>query len=217
MTRTVAECEKFDPENVEATLALLDARLICGDLGLFAKLRVAVEKLIAKEGRAAMAKLAGLVRSRYAKYGGTLFHLEPNIKDCPGGLRDVHLCGWMKRLQAGKGGEDAFADEEFREAFSFLATVRCFLHYRRERDDNTLDWEAQDEAAAYGIGVHWDRDNEEKAGVSGDASYWMRIYFRHARIVHRRGFAGDERGACSARFAAEAAAWSGDGGERVSA
>jgi len=31
--------------------------------------------------------------------GDTLFHLEPNIKDCPGGLRDAHVCGWMAKLQ----------------------------------------------------------------------------------------------------------------------
>ena len=190
-TRTVAECERFDPDNVESTLALLDARLVCGEGTLFGKLQRAIDKLIAKDGRSIMLQLAGLVRMRYAKYGGTLFHLEPNIKDCPGGLRDVHLWGWMRRLAAGSGklrggGSEAFGDAEFREAFSFLATVRCFLHYRRERDDNTLDWQAQDEAAAHKLGVGWDDGNASGARGTGDASYWMRIYFRHARIVNRR-------------------------------
>ncbi len=37
--------------------------------------------------------------------------------------------------------------EDFREAVEFLRLVRCFLHYRHERDDNTLDWQAQDAAA----------------------------------------------------------------------
>ncbi|RXH56482.1 [protein-PII] uridylyltransferase [Granulicella sibirica] len=186
VTRGLAECERLDPENVESALALMDARIICGDAGLFGRLKTALAaKHASKDGRVMMAKVAELVRARYAKYGGTLFHLEPNIKDCPGGLRDVHVCGWMARLQAAVGKTQvAEADEEFQEAFAFLATVRCFLHYRRERDDNTLDWQAQDEAAGRGVGIGvgsgW------RPAVTGDASYWMRIYFRHARIVNRR-------------------------------
>jgi [protein-PII] uridylyltransferase len=189
VTRRLAEAGRFDPENVESALALLDGRRIVGDTGLFGRLEVAlVDRLGSKDGRAMMRRLAVLARARYARYGGTLFHLEPNVKDCPGGLRDVHVCGWMARMKAsdGKVGVAVDADDvEFREAFEFLATVRCFLHYRRERDDNTLDWEAQDEAAGRGLGISshgvgevWQRP--------GDASYWMRIYFRHARSVNRR-------------------------------
>ena len=193
VTRGLGECERFDPENVEATLAMLDARLICGDRALFARLEAAIAKTVAKEGRAILGRLGELVRARHAKYGGTLFHLEPNVKDCPGGLRDVHVCAWMERLAPGarKGGKalkKREGDEEFAEAFRFLATVRCFLHYRRGRDDNTLDWQAQDEAARVGLGLRAERaaGGWERAELGGDASYWMRGYFRHARVVNRR-------------------------------
>jgi [protein-PII] uridylyltransferase len=71
-------------------------------------------------------------------------------------------------------------DDQFRDALAFLASVRCFLHYRHDRDDNTLDWQAQDAAAASGIGL----GARLRGGV--DASYWMRAYFRYARIVERR-------------------------------
>ncbi len=56
-------------------------------------------------------------------------------------------------------------------------SVRCFLHFRYGRDDNTLAWVAQDEAAALKIGT--------PSSAPMDASEWMRIYFRHARQVHR--------------------------------
>jgi [protein-PII] uridylyltransferase len=55
--------------------------------------------------------------------------------------------------------------------------VRCFLHLRYGRDDNMLSWEAQEEAAKHGIGVY---DAHELAPAD-----WMRIYFSHARSVHR--------------------------------
>jgi [protein-PII] uridylyltransferase len=72
--------------------------------------------------------------------------------------------------------------EDFRQAVGFLYTVRCFLHYRHERDDNTLDWQAQDAAAKALIGL--DRSRARLEGPTG-AAYWMRLYFRHARIVER--------------------------------
>ena len=100
-TRGLPECERFDPENAELTLALMDSRLVSGDAELFERLagRV-IPKLLARDGKAITAELLQLTGARHAKYGETLFHLEPNIKDCPGGLRDVHVCGWLGRLQA---------------------------------------------------------------------------------------------------------------------
>ena len=108
--------------------------------------------------KAIAAELAELTRERHAKYGDTLFHLEPNIKDCPGGLRDVHVCAWLRRWlgdAAGwaSDGSESGDGEEFQEAVAFLSAVRCFLHYRHERDDNTLDWQAQDAAAEQRIGL----------------------------------------------------------------
>jgi [protein-PII] uridylyltransferase len=187
-TRKLAECEKFDPENAEFTLSLLDHRLVTGDDGLYASLAgQSVPKLLQREHKAVMVRLLELTRARHAKYGDTLFHLEPNIKDCPGGLRDVHVCGWMAKLReaAQKNGGTAVDlstsdGGEFRKAVNFLWLVRCFLHYRHERDDNTLDWQAQDAAAEDAIGLTGRKPKKT------DAAYWMRLYFRHARSVERR-------------------------------
>ena len=193
VTRRLAECEKFDPENAEWVLSLMDHRMVTGDGALYEMLAgQIVPKLLQRESKAAMVRLLELTRARHAKYGDTLFHLEPNIKDCPGGLRDAHVCGWMTKLrrfaaQAAKKGiqesPDAAAveeDREFQKAVEFLWLVRCFLHYRHERDDNTLDWQAQDAAAETMVGVTGRKPKK------ADAAYWMRIYFRHARSVERR-------------------------------
>jgi len=186
-TRRLAECEKFDEENTEFTVSLLDHRLITGDGTLYAKLaEQTLPKLLQKEQKAIFARLVQLTRDRHAKYGDTLFHLEPNIKDCPGGLRDVHVCGWITKIQgagqanAAPAGTIERSDrEEFQQAVEFLYRVRCFLHYRHERDDNTLDWQAQDAAAAAAVGLP---SKEWRA----DAAYWMRLYFRHARSIERQ-------------------------------
>jgi [protein-PII] uridylyltransferase len=189
--RRLAECERFDPDNTEFTVSLLDRRMIVGDAALYAKLsEQAMPKLLERDQKALLTRMVELTHDRHAKYGGTLFHLEPNIKDCPGGLRDVQVSRWITSVQEAAGGASKLvkksngaiegADrEEFQEAVEFLYQVRCFLHYRHERDDNTLDWQAQDAAAAASIGL---RGN----GGRADAAYWMRLYFRHARSIDRQ-------------------------------
>jgi len=189
VTRKLSECEKFEPENTEFALAMLDQRFICGDGELYTRLDAQVlPKFFEKERDAILRRLAEITIARHAKYGGTLFHLEPNIKDCPGGLRDVHVCGWVTRLlAAGKKPAQDAADSshsehnsEFQEAVAFMQMLRCFLHFRHERDDNTLDWQAQDAAAAAAVGL------DRRGQGSPDAAYWMRLYFRNARVIERK-------------------------------
>jgi len=69
------------------------------DVALYAKLaEQTVPKLMQRDQKLISSKLVQLTRDRHAKYGGTLFHLEPNIKECPGGLRDVHVCSWLATI-----------------------------------------------------------------------------------------------------------------------
>ena len=202
ITRSLAECEHFDPENAEFTLALMDQRMVAGDSALQRRLAVEVlPKLLGREQGAIAKRLLEITRLRHARYGGTLFHLEPNVKDCPGGLRDVQVCGWLKTLgstepRSGKkrasgsgpksrpegSGAGTAEDREFDEAVEFLMSVRSFLHFRHERDNNTLDWQAQDRAAETSVGLTRAKRGERTI----DAAYWMRLYFRHARSVERR-------------------------------
>ena len=197
-TRRLADCERFNEDNAEFALSLMDHRMVAGDAILYGKLAGQVApKLLRREQKGIVARLVELTQARHAKYGDTLFHLEPNIKDCPGGLRDVHVCAWLTKLRdmagvTSKKGEAGSAQgsvsdstsveegNEFRKAVEFLWLVRCFLHYRHERDNNTLDWQAQDAAAEAAIGLVGRRPKKT------DAAYWMRNYFRHARSVERR-------------------------------
>src|SRR6266566_4981928 len=185
-TRTLAECEQFDPQNVEFTISLLDSRHVAGDRELFERLHEKVlPKFFLREGNYIIQQLAEVTRSRHAKYGNTVFHLEPNVKEAPGGLRDYNVACWMallaaidkeRRWPAPESLLPDSAQHKFAPALEFLSSVRAFLHYRQGRDDNMLAWESQDEAAARGIGIH--------GAQQLDAAAWMRIYFRHARAVH---------------------------------
>ena len=187
-TRTLKECDKVDPDNLEFTISLLERRLVTGDRALYDRLESELlPAATLREARVILENVAQMARARHAKYGNTIFHLEPNIKECPGGLRDYNLAQWLtllKELQEKKSwprsssAAIATVHNDLESAFDFLAATRCFLHYRSGRDDNTLDWQAQDEAAAASIGL------ETRGSVN--TAYWMRTYYRHARQISRR-------------------------------
>jgi len=187
-SRTVKEAGRFDPDNLEFTLATLDRRFLAGQFPLYQQLhQITFPGLVLSEWSTITQKLGEVARARHAKFGNTIFHLEPNIKDCPGGLRDYSLAVWFavlfhlketKEWPRQRGGVFQSARGDAEAAFDFLAAARCFLHFRHGRDDNTLDWQSQDEAAARSIGL-------ETRGTA-DPSYWMRTYYRHARVVYRR-------------------------------
>ncbi len=185
-SRTLAECERFDANNTEFTISLLDCRYLAGDHGLFLRLHdKLIPKLVARESKALLQGLAEVTRERHGKSGDTVFHLEPNLKEAPGGLRDYNVACWLALISAmSKLGDWPDASslrapvrKQLDAALEFLMAARCFLHFRYGRDDNSLSWEAQDEAAARKIG----------AGQAADlsAADWMRIYFGHARAVQR--------------------------------
>ena len=187
-SRTVKEAGRFDPDNLEFTLATLDRRFLAGQFPLYQQLHQTVlPGLVLSEWNIITQKLGEIARARHAKFGNTIFHLEPNLKDCPGGLRDYNLAVWFallfhlketKEWPRQRGGVFQSARGDAEAAFDFLAAARCFLHFRHGRDDNALDWQSQDEAAANSIGL-------ETRGTA-DPAYWMRTYYRHARIIYRR-------------------------------
>ena len=184
-TRTVDECERLSEENPEFTLSLLDRRYIAGDFSLFEELDLErIPKLVESRYQPLLAAIARLAQARHAKFQRTLFHLEPNVKDGPGGLRDFHTCAWLAQLlpesvqaSASRYESDLLVErrDESALAHQFLLTVRTFLHYRSQRDDNMLYWHAQDEAAAQNLALPGKRHTP--------TARWMRQYFRHARSI----------------------------------
>jgi [protein-PII] uridylyltransferase len=184
---TLAECGRLYRDNLEFNVALLDCRYLAGDRQLYTRLHDdVIPHLVARDHLDLLRNLAEVTRQRHAKYGETIFHLEPDIKEGPGGLRDYHVCRWLTRIaelekrKAWTTPEDVWPAHwhgEIGMAFQFLCATRCFLHYLRERDDNQLSYECQDQASARGIAC--------RQAAPLNASDWMRIYFRNVRCICR--------------------------------
>jgi [protein-PII] uridylyltransferase len=163
--RTMAQClDGHEP------IHLLDRRFLAGDAALHARLESRLPAVIAKQARELRQQLARAARVRHAQFQDTPQHLWPDVKEAPGGLRDLSLIGRLARLDP----EQETPAEGLREAAAFLRAARCFLHYHTGRDSNVLDAEAQESLG--------------RVSFTGGASpeEWMRRYFRHARLVFRQ-------------------------------
>jgi [protein-PII] uridylyltransferase len=156
---TVLDCNQIDTANAELAVSLLDRRFLSGDEALFKQIRDPKPEL----GR----NIALLTRERHTRFQDTLYHLEPNVKDAPGGLRDLQVLRWLAKLGAG--------DAQVPPGSEVLFRIRCYLHYLAGRDDNKFSFNRQDEIAAL-LGV--------------EPEDLMRDYYRAvrgiARIANRR-------------------------------
>lgn len=157
---TVEECVTEHDDNAELTISLLDRSFLAGDEALYKTLDDRFRAFAAKRASSLAQQLASLAEGRRAKYQKTIYHLEPNIKDSPGGLRDLQTTRWLLALHAHEGSPDLTA------AFDFLAGIRIRLHELAGRDQNALSFAVQE-------------------SLSDHPADLMRDYYRHARLVDR--------------------------------
>ncbi|MGA2737836.1 MAG: [protein-PII] uridylyltransferase [Bryobacteraceae bacterium] len=162
--RTPEECAEIHDQNIELNVSLLDQRFLAGDRALYARFAERLPRFLHAQRDPLMRNLTRLSRERHQKYHDTYYHLEPNIKETPGGLRDYQLVRWLAQIRNVEA-------PRIEPAFLFLARLRCYLHARAGRDNNALTFDAQEQAAEY-------------FGAPGTAQ-WMRDYFRHARDLYR--------------------------------
>ena len=166
----IRECCEIHEGNIELTVSLMDRHFVAGDPDLFQNLSGKLPKFLQSQRATIARQLCKLTHQRHSKFHNTIYHLEPNIKEGPGGLRDLHLMAWLDRLSGATGGDGRLrtaADADF------LFRLRCFLHYRSNRDNNLLGFDAQEEFA------------EMPFEPAEDAAAVMREYFRHARAIQR--------------------------------
>jgi len=166
--RTPAECLEVHEDNTELNISLLDQRYLAGDRNMYGELARKLPRFLQASRQPLVRNLSHLARERHTKYADTFYHLEPDVKESPGGLRDYQLICWLRQLRESQAAEPL---PELVDAFRYLARVRFHLHLAARRDQNLLSFEAQDAMAE-----HWQ---------DPDAAHWMRGYYRHARAVYR--------------------------------
>jgi [protein-PII] uridylyltransferase len=150
--RTVDECVSEAAKDITVITNLLEARMLVGDESLFEQMQQALTPdrvwSIKDFFEAKKAEQA----ARYRKYDDTGYKLEPNVKESPGGLRDIHTIGWVAKRHfgaqtLGELREHGFlTKQECDELFAgqdFLWRVRFALHMITGRREDRLLFDSQ--------------------------------------------------------------------------
>jgi len=95
--RSVAECVSEAAGDVTVMTNLMEARLLAGDAALFERMRAATGPDRVWDSQAFFTAKTEEQQARWHKYGDTAYNLEPNIKENPGGLRDIQMIGWVAK------------------------------------------------------------------------------------------------------------------------
>ena len=99
--RELADFDSPETDNLEYLVALLEARFIDGDANVFRQFRDACLKDDSTWRVPMREAVLTLTRQRHAQFNRTVFHLEPDIKDAPGGLRDATAIHLLRRMEKG--------------------------------------------------------------------------------------------------------------------
>ncbi|MDO9451723.1 MAG: [protein-PII] uridylyltransferase [Stagnimonas sp.] len=150
--RTVDECARIAAEDLTVITNLLESRLLIGDTTLHTQLLrdTAPDKLwpVASFFKAKLEEQ----RRRHAKYDDSGYKLEPNVKESPGGLRDIHTIAWVAKRHFGAASLTELRDKGFLskqecdELFAgqdFLWRVRFALHMITGRHEDRLLFDHQ--------------------------------------------------------------------------
>ena len=185
-TRSLAECVRLAKLDVTIRTAILEARYLWGDRGLYDELRKKFWNEVATgNGRDFVeAKLAER-KMRHSRQGESRYLVEPNVKEGKGGLRDLQTLYWIGKYlyhvddSADLVEHGVFTREEYRifqKAEAFLWNVRVHLHYLMNRPEERLSFDVQPSLAA-ALG-YTDPEKPRRAVES-----FMRAYFLVAKDV----------------------------------
>ncbi len=95
--RTLEDCFREAAGDVTVMTNLLEARWLSGSETLGQRMREATAPDRIWPSERFFAAKTEEQHARWEKYGGTAYNLEPNIKENPGGLRDIQMIGWVAK------------------------------------------------------------------------------------------------------------------------
>jgi len=184
--RTLKECVNEAKLDISVATNMQEARLLCGPQDLFEQQKkLTGPKKIWPSNKFFEEKVQEQ-HLRHLKYNDTAYNLEPNIKDGPGGLRDIQMIGWVaKRHFAADTLHDLvthnfLTEKEYKalhEGQSFLWQIRYGLHLIAKRREDRLIFDHQRTLAAkFGF-----QDDSKSLGVEK----FMKQYYRNIMELNR--------------------------------
>jgi [protein-PII] uridylyltransferase len=183
--RTIKECKIEAKNDITVITNIMESRLICGNEKLHDEMRkVTAANKIWPVKKFFEAKLVEQ-KNRHEKYSDSTNKLEPNIKESPGGLRDIQMISWVAERQFGDLNIRNLIKQKFltRDEYQMLSTsqnflwrIRFALHMATNRREDRLLFENQRKVAEL-LGFK----GKENKGIEA----FMKMYFKTIREINR--------------------------------
>ena len=177
--RTIEDCVEQSLADVTVVTNIMEARLLTGSETLFRRMQenTAPEKIW--NSRTFFEVKSAEQRTRYKKFHDTAYNLEPNVKEGPGGLRDIQMIAWVANRHFGTASLEQLVDRDFltRKEFETLVkgrdllwNIRFALHMLTGRGEDRLLFDYQ-RTLANTFDFH---DDDNRLGVEA----FMKQYYR---------------------------------------
>jgi len=177
--RTLEACVSEATADITVATNLMESRLLAGSRTLFEAMKRATDADHIWPGADFFSAKLAEQQARHRRYHDTAYNLEPNIKEGPGGLRDLQMIGWVVKRHYRAETLAALVEHEFLslaeyqeliDAQTFLWRIRCGLHLFAKRREDRLVFDHQRRLAElFGY-----RDDGRRLAVEA----FMRDYYR---------------------------------------
>ncbi len=154
--RTISDCIEQGKDDITVITNMIESRYITGLKSLYDDFQLAIEPQHLWSSREFFEAKLKELENRHAKFNNTAYNLEPDIKEGPGGLRDIQIIGWVAKRQFQCNTlEDLvehkfLSEEEFQTLFNgqeLLLKIRFSLHRLTNRREDRLLFEHQNKLA----------------------------------------------------------------------
>ena len=155
--RTIEECIEEATNDITVVTNLQEARLITGKQSMFSQMMEETAANKIWDSKSFFEAKLDEQTQRHRKFGDTAYNLEPNIKENPGGLRDLQMIGWVAKRHFGTRilrelvTHNFLTQAEFealKECQTYLWKIRIHLHYMTGKHEDRLLFDFQKQLAA---------------------------------------------------------------------
>ena len=185
--RSLSECLAESARDITIQTNLLESRWLAGDKDLLGRMQSAlaaqIDPVVFFQAKQIEQKV------RHGRHTDVALLLEPNLKESPGGLRDVQTLIWVAQTAhlaknlVGLARAGLLRQCEARAAnaeLNLLSNLRIRLHLLANRREDRLLFEFQ-ERIAQGMGIA--RDTDDAPTSRRAAERLMQRYYRAARHI----------------------------------
>ena len=182
--RTLKDCIYEAKSDITVMTSLMELYYLSGNKELFNQIINVVSNNKIWPSKKFFKEKINELDNRHHKYSDTANHLEPNVKENPGGLRDIHTLRWLTNHHFKTKCFEELVSKEFltssellllQDTYKVLAKIRFALHLHTQRSEDRLLFDYQYDVASL---LGFDNDNRNL-----QVEEFMQVFYRTSNQV----------------------------------